>query len=196
MSCALKRCSAHLAYMMHRIPTKRIPGVIFAVLAAALVAGLVLPAWPPCEYKQQELSVCLLCGLKRATVTTGELDPDTHAPATSRSAETLIATPLSLWCQEHFGSGCDHEWRDADTQFTRYSSIFGRRWVSSRETGCRPLPSLISLCPDDRATLDALYRTSIERCKAFVSARLRGREGSLAGTPDTPAATDDGPGRR
>ena len=133
--------------------------------------------------------MCVRCGLKRRTVTTGKWDSHAWSPTSSQTINTTLeTTPLSLWYREHFGTECAHEWSTGrfDFQLSLYSSFCGIRWRPLSEHGSGPYPRLTQLPPLDEAQLNALFEEDADRCSEFILRQLRDTESRPMAKPAHP----------
>jgi len=143
---------------------------LLAIIVLAILAAALLPAaLPPNFYEDYHGYYCTKCGqLRKVTefveVSTGK---------TVWRREKLEPTALSKWCDQHFGTPCDHQWHGLDDSRQYCFCLFGRRLVSlNGESSSRPMPSLIWLDAHDRDELNRLFQEDPRKCREYIQAQL------------------------
>jgi hypothetical protein len=84
---------------------------------------------------------------------------------------------LSRWFGTHIGTNCQHTWQRNQSSGQTYMSLARLPlWKISSYCGMSSTPPIVYLSADDRARVEDLLRRSPDECRAFIHAKLQGKE--------------------
>src|SRR6185503_7328956 len=150
----------------------RVPFWLVVVICAVIIAALA-PLAITKKRKSTKALLCDQCGIRlwiSSDVLAGSSVP-------AQEQRTFEDTELSRWFASHITTNCQHTWRFNHSSGQTYVSFAGRRlWKISGASGSSPTPPLVYFSADDRARVESLLRRSPDECRAFIHARLQGKE--------------------